>query len=144
MTSYWLRQATALDLAAVRNLTRRVGRELQLGIRVPSGREGELIWVVEAGRGEIVGCCGIAERADGRWEVSTLTLAPEWRGLGLGRALLANAVAVARSEGAVHLALSVPVDSPAVETLARALGFREEPGGRGNTRRLALRLSGPS
>lgn len=144
MTSYWLRPASALDLPAVRNLTRRVGRELQQRVRVPSGREGELMWVVEAGRGEIVGCCGIGEREDGRWEVSTLTLAAEWRGLGLGRALLANAVTVARREGALRLTLSVAVDSPAVERLGAVLGFREEPHLPGEARRLVLRLSGPS
>ncbi|MFH1177167.1 MAG: GNAT family N-acetyltransferase, partial [Acidobacteriota bacterium] len=100
MTSFWVRSATAGDLKAVRSLASRVGREFLTGtrsLRLPGEVAGnDLVWVVEAGRGEIVGSCALRESAGGTWELHSLYLAPEYRGFGLGKSLAEHAIRVAR------------------------------------------------
>ena len=128
MTSCWLRPATAQDAAAVRDLSRRARRELRAARRdaseVDFGPHGHS-WVVEAGRGEIVGCCRVGEGDGGRWEISELYLAAEWRGAGLGRALAEQALRTARSHGALAVVMRVPADAAEGVGLARRLGFAD-------------------
>jgi ribosomal protein S18 acetylase RimI-like enzyme len=130
MTTYLVRPARPSDLKAVRELTRRVRREFQLAVRTqeqPSGTgAAELLWVVEAGRGEIVGCCGVREGGSGVWEMHALYLAPEWRGFGLGRALVEQAVRALQRSGSLRLECAVPVETPEALSLLRRLGFVEE------------------
>jgi ribosomal protein S18 acetylase RimI-like enzyme len=130
MTSYWVRPARPADLKAVRELGRRVRREFHLAARsaeqVSAAREADLAWVVEAGRAEIVGSCGVREGGDGTWELHSLFLAPEWRGFGLGRALVEQAIRSAQQAGALRLVCSVPAEMPEAVALVRSLGFREE------------------
>lgn len=127
MTSYLVRPATRRDARAVEDLARRVRRELRTG-RVgaaPRASGHELAWVVEAGRGEIVGCCAVVDRADGRWQLPSLYLAPEWRGFGLGRALIENALRAVQQQGGLELAVEVPVEAEAALRLLLQLGFRD-------------------
>ncbi len=129
MSSYLVRQATARDVKAVRELARRGRREMRLSVRssdgIGAGGAPELLWVVEAGRGEIVGCCGVREAGAGEWELHTLYLSPEWRGFGLGRALLDNAVRAVQVEGGLELRFPVTPEALQAIALARQLGFRE-------------------
>ncbi len=134
MTTYFVRPARPGDLKAVRELARRVRREFHLSVRggePPSpDRAGDLLWVVEAGRGEIVGCCGVREGESGTWELHSLFLAPDWRGFGLGRALVERALRTAQEGGALTAVCTVPAELVEAESLLRALGFEKEPGER--------------
>ncbi len=134
MTTYFVRPARPGDLRAVRELARRVRREFHLSVRgaeqPASERANDLLWVVEAGRGEIVGCCGVREGESGTWELHSLFLAPDWRGFGLGRALVERALRSAQDGGAVAAVCAVPAELGEAEGLLRALGFREDAGAR--------------
>ena len=133
MTSYWVRPARPADLKAVRELARRVRREFHSAVR--SSEQGDareladLLWVVEAGRAEIVGCCGVRDRGDGTWELHSLVLAPEWRGFGLGRSLVERALRSASEGGALSATCVVPEEFEEAESLLRSLGFREDEAG---------------
>jgi N-acetylglutamate synthase-like GNAT family acetyltransferase len=130
MTTYLMRPARPGDLAGVRNLWRAIRREY----RVTSSWSGEdsrveagELWVVEAGRGEIVGSCGLREGEDGLWEVHSLNLAPDWRGFGLGRALIEQAMHDAQEQGALALAVSVPRELGDAGSFLLRVGFVEDP-----------------
>lgn len=129
MTTYWVRPARPGDLKAVRELARRVRREFRLAARAleqaGAGRGTELLWVVEAGRGEIVGCCGVREGESGAWELHSLFLAPDWRGFGLGRSLVERALKSAQEGGALSVTCRVAGELTEAEALLRALGFAE-------------------
>jgi ribosomal protein S18 acetylase RimI-like enzyme len=130
MTTYLVRPAKPADLKAVRELARRVRREFHLALRAQehpgSARGAELIWVVEAGRAEIVGCCGVREGESGAWHLHVLYLAPEWRGFGLGRSLVQQAIRALQQAGAVSLECVVPGETPEALPLLRHLGFVED------------------
>jgi N-acetylglutamate synthase-like GNAT family acetyltransferase len=130
MTSYWVRPARPADLKAVRELARRVRREFHSAVRggeQPGGTESaDLLWVVEAGRAEIVGCCGVREGGEGTWELHSLFLTPEWRGFGLGRSLVERALRSAQDGGALAAACWVPSEFAEATELLRSLGFRED------------------
>jgi len=143
MTSYLVRPATRRDARAVEDLSRRVRRELRTG-RVgaaPAAAGHGLSWVVEAGRGEIVGCCAVSDRGDGRWQLPSLYLAPEWRGFGLGRALVENALRAVQLEGGLELAVEVPAEAEAAAQLLLQLGFRDAGSPDPAVRRLAKDLA---
>jgi GNAT superfamily N-acetyltransferase len=147
MSSYWVRPATPLDGKAVRDLARRVVREFRLTARWPDppalASEHDFMWVVEAGRGEIVGSCGLRETAGGAWELHSLYLAPEFRGFGLGRSLVENALHVARRHGAPSVVFGAPAEFHEVQALVRRLGFAESaPVEGGGARRYELVLAG--
>ncbi len=130
MTTYWVRPARAADLKAVRELARRVRRELNLSVRAAEQAAPGLLWVVEAGRAEIVGCCGVREGEAGAWEIEALYLAPEWRGFGLGRALVEQAIRSVQQAGGLRLSCAVPGDLPEAVALLKRLGFAEDADGR--------------
>ena len=147
MSSYWVRPATPLDGKAVRDLARRVVREFRLAARWPDppapADEHDLMWVVEAGRGEIVGSCGLRETPAGAWELHSLYLAPEFRGFGLGRSLVENALLIARRNGAPVVVFDAPAEFAEALSLVRRLGFAESAGpGQGGARRFELTLAG--
>ena len=145
MTTYLVRPAKPADLKAVRELARRVRREFHLAVRAQeqpgSARSAELIWVVEVGRAEIVGCCGVHEGESGAWRLHALYLAPEWRGFGLGRSLVEQAVRALRQAGALRLDCVVPGETPEAFSLLRRLGFVEDAAaGNKASRRLSMTL----
>lgn len=128
MTSYFVRPATLRDGKAVQDLARRVRRELRLGVRSPGVDEDDQparMWVVEAGRGEIVGSCGVRDAGGGIWELTTLYLSPEWRGLGLGRSLVELALRAVLAEGGLEVHLGVATECVQAVNLAIGLGFHE-------------------
>jgi ribosomal protein S18 acetylase RimI-like enzyme len=145
MTTYWVRTARATDLKAVRELARRVRREFHLSLRVAerssSPEAPDLLWVVEAGRGQIVGCCGVREGDGGAWELESLYLAPEWRGFGLGRALVEEAVRSVQRAGGLCLSCRVPGDLSEAIGLLRRLGFADDGDGRAPGRVLVKALT---
>ena len=132
MSSYWVRPARPADLKAVQELARRVSREYRLAVKASPAPEpsetAQRLWVVEAGRGEIVGSCGAREGAGGEWELHSLFLAPQWRGFGLGRALVEQAIRSAGDEGALALVCTVPAAMPEAAMLLRRLGFVSDSG----------------
>jgi ribosomal-protein-alanine N-acetyltransferase len=62
--------------------------------------------------------------AAGEMEVLTVGVAPEARGLGLGRELMAAALAAGRNAGASEVFLEVGADNAAAIGLYASLGFR--------------------
>jgi len=100
------------------------------------------VWVVEATRGEIVGCCGVREDSCGAWRLLVLYLAPEWRGFGLGRSLLTAAVRHVRECGGLSLSLEHSGEPGEATELTRSFGFA--PGPEEGGRSLTLVLGQPS
>jgi ribosomal protein S18 acetylase RimI-like enzyme len=146
VTSYLVRPARPTDGRAVRELVRRVRREFHLIVRGgDAARPGHgLLWVVEVGRGEIVGCCGAVEAADGGWELDTLFLAPEWRGFGLGRSLVEQVVREAERAGAPAIVCEVPAQMVEAAALLRRLGFEDASVPAHTARRYVRNLAGVS
>ena len=80
--------------------------------------------VAVAPDGRIVGSCGIAPLEGATWDLRKMYLAPEVRGLGLGKRLLARTLAFARSKGAKRVELeTASVLKEAIEFYRRA-GFK--------------------
>ncbi|HDZ46439.1 hypothetical protein LCGC14_0087450 [marine sediment metagenome] len=72
----------------------------------------------------LVGVLLLAPReALGRWELLLMGLAPEWRGQGLGRALLNNALQLAQHEGIEEVMLAVDKLNLPAKQLYRQAGF---------------------
>jgi ribosomal protein S18 acetylase RimI-like enzyme len=60
--------------------------------------------------------------------LAELYVAPARRGQGLGRALMEEALAAARAEGATHMDLGTSEDDVAARSLYESLGFRNREG----------------
>lgn len=130
MTTYVLRPARRGDLHGVRNLSRSVRREYRVAApwtREEPGADAGELWVVEAGRGEIVGSCGLREAESGQWELHSLNLSAEWRGFGLGRALVERAVHSAQEQGALTVVATIPRELGDGAAFLGRLGFVEDP-----------------
>lgn len=77
--------------------------------------------------GAVVGCCGLLKHEGGVYEVSKMAVDRQLRGAGIGRVLLHEVIAHARSIGANRLdILSNTCLEPAIR-LYRNMGFREVP-----------------
>ena len=77
--------------------------------------------------GEAIGCCGLLRHGDGVYEVSKMAVKRDYRGCGIGEALLGAIIAHARSRGARRLEI---ISSTRLETairLYRRMGFVEVP-----------------
>ncbi|MBR0653485.1 GNAT family N-acetyltransferase [Roseomonas arctica] len=88
---------------------------------------GGALILARAAEGTPLGCVGLRSIGDARGEIKRLYVAPEARGLGLGRALLeaATRAAVGLGHGAIWLD-SLP-SMTAAQALYRAAGFRPIP-----------------
>jgi len=84
---------------------------------------GEVLFALEDG--EVVGCCALIKLADSGFELAKMAVADGHKGKGYGRALLAAAVAFARSAGAPRLYLETNSALAPALSLYRAFGFRE-------------------
>ena len=149
MTTYLVRPARPGDARALDSLSRAVRREHQVPARPgdadSSGRFAEQLWVVEAGRGEIVGCCGVRELDGGVWELHRLFLAPEWRGFGLGKSLLDQAVRAVQEWGGLVVLCVCPPEYVQAAALLQSMGFvAERPSVSEAAPRLALYLGRPN
>ena len=81
------------------------------------------MFVIDSAAGGLTACAGVVEQGGGA-EVISMWVAPESRGLGLGRALLERAAAWARARGHLRLRLHVVRGNQAAAGLYEAFGFR--------------------
>jgi GNAT superfamily N-acetyltransferase len=88
---------------------------------LPGSYAGGAFWVAEQG-GALVGTCGVFPVTPATYELRKMYLRGDARGAGLGRALLAAAVAWCRERGAAAIVLDT------TEQMARAIAFYEAQG----------------
>jgi putative acetyltransferase len=137
-----IRPATADDVPAVVDLVRAVLAEFGIRFGVGSATDEQLLdlpgsyvdrggafWVAIGGDGALLGTCGVFPiDRDGdtdpprTFELRKMYLLGAARGLGLGRALLDEAVAFARARGGERLVLDT------TEQMQRAIAFYEANG----------------
>jgi predicted N-acetyltransferase YhbS len=132
VTTYLVRPSRPADALAVLQLAKRVGREFRVSQQLPlqplpNGLE-ELSFVVETGRSEIVGSCLAREGAGGVWKLASLFLAADWRGFGLGRALVEEVLRGAQQLGALAMTCDLPIELGEASVLLERLGFVEQTG----------------
>ncbi|MEO7772858.1 MAG: GNAT family N-acetyltransferase [Gemmatimonadaceae bacterium] len=135
MTSYVVREASGdADIAEVRRLVTAHGdaRASVPGVeyvyadaaRMPgpyvSPRGG--IWIADA-NGTAVGCVALRPMTDAVGEVKRMFVSEEWRGRGVGRALLETLIAAARTSGYSTLRLGTLHDMDAAQGLYTSVGF---------------------
>jgi putative acetyltransferase len=77
--------------------------------------------------GTAVGCCALLRMMPGRFEVAKMTVAEGYRGLGIGRKVLAYTIAQGRGLGAESLYLETNDKLHDAIHLYEALGFRHLP-----------------
>jgi L-phenylalanine/L-methionine N-acetyltransferase len=85
--------------------------------------------LVAVGDGRVIGNLSVSrEEGPTTRHVASLgmAVAPDWRGQGVGTALLQEAIRWAREMGVEKLALSVYPDNDAARALYRKFGFEEE------------------
>jgi ribosomal protein S18 acetylase RimI-like enzyme len=85
-------------------------------------RDGEGIWIVE-GDGAHLGSIGLTDDGDGLATVRWVALDPSLRGRGLGRRLVAEALALARASGYERVGLETFSELTAAAHIYRSCGF---------------------
>ena len=157
-SAFWIRSFQRGDAQAVRDLVFGILEEFELApdhagtdvdlsdVELHYLAAGGAFWVVEDGRGRIVGTCGLWLDPGNpeRCELRKMYLRPDWRGRGLGSQLLTTALAHARGAGCRSVELETNRAMTAAIALYQSRGFREI---EGETcarcdRRLALDLEG--
>lgn len=123
MKTIALRQMLSADLPAVREIDRlsyalpwppaAYDHELQAEHSFP---------VVAVADGEVVGF-GVLWMVVDEAHIATIAVHPEWRGQGMGRALLAKMLTIGREQGARLATLEVRVSNYAAQALYRSFGF---------------------
>jgi ribosomal protein S18 acetylase RimI-like enzyme len=86
-------------------------------------RPGEGTWIVERD-GEFCGCLALSDEGDGEGRVRFFLLAPEVRGLGLGRSMLDELMEVAREAEYRVLTLATFEELTVAARMYRSHGFR--------------------
>ena len=74
-----------------------------------------------------IGCCALLAIAPGEFEVAKMTVTESFRGTGIGRKLLEEAIAEARASGAHRLYLETNSKLTPAIRLYESLGFRHLP-----------------
>ena len=105
-----------------REVVDRAERHAELMAALASSDSGQF---VVAAAGEVVGHLGIVLRPYGVAELGMM-VAPGWRGMGVGSALLGSGIDWARGAGAHKVALQVWPHNEAALRLYRRFGFVEE------------------
>jgi putative acetyltransferase len=100
-------------------------RQLEDPVRAYLEPGGEIL-IAEL-EGQPVGCVAIVPDGTGAWELSKMAVAPEQRGRGTGRRLLAATIERARELGARSLFLGSSTQLPNAVHLYEAMGFRHVP-----------------
>jgi len=80
------------------------------------------IWVADAD-GAIVGCVALRPLPNGTGEVKRMYVERDWRGVGIGRALLVTLIEAARALGYRCLRLGTLIEMVEAQALYRSLGF---------------------
>lgn len=130
-----IRPAEARDVPAIIALVTRVLAEFGLGFADGSITDGQLVglpevytgaggafWVASDTRGSLLGTCGVYPSEAGAFELRKMYVAPEGRGLGLGKRLFDQALTFARASGANALVLDT------TEAMRQAIAFYERQG----------------
>lgn len=141
-SAVWIRPSRDEDAPAIRALVADVLGEFDLELD-PSGVDADLadleaayrtrggeFWVVEDGRGRVVGTCGLWIDPDdaGRCELRKMYLDHSLRGMGMGRRLLAAALDHARRAGCRVVELETNGAMTAAIGLYESHGFRRVEG----------------
>jgi putative acetyltransferase len=82
-----------------------------------------MVWLGE----QAVGCVALIPMGDGVYELSKMAVSPELRGLGIGRRLLLDAIALAKRIGARSLFLGSNSKLQNAVHLYESVGFRHVP-----------------
>lgn len=88
---------------------------------------GGAILMAELGDAAIIGCCGLLKHDEHVFEVSKMAVTRAYQSKGIGRALLGEVIALARTLGARQLDIISSTRLGAAIHLYKALGFREVP-----------------
>jgi GNAT superfamily N-acetyltransferase len=128
-----IRRATAADataLAAVYRSAYRENRELGFPAKAEDATADEVeTWItdhqvyVATVDGEVVGGVRLEETDPGRVKLSRLAVHEDWKGDGIGGALLDHAEAWARQAGKEVVWLTTPPEHPFLADLYRARGY---------------------
>jgi N-acetylglutamate synthase-like GNAT family acetyltransferase len=78
-------------------------------------------------RGVVIGCVALVAAGHGVFELSKMTVAPSFRGNGIGRAIVLAAIAQARKLGASTLFLGSSTKLANAVSLYESVGFRHVP-----------------
>jgi putative acetyltransferase len=138
-SAFWIRAYRREDASAVREIVFGVLEEFGLApdhagtdvdlsdVELHYLAPGGGFWVVEDGRGRIVGTCGLwlDPDAPARCELRKMYLLPDWRGRGLGGQLLETALGHARKVGRTRVELETNRAMTAAIGLYESRGFRE-------------------
>jgi N-acetylglutamate synthase-like GNAT family acetyltransferase len=77
--------------------------------------------------GVCVGCCALIAMGPGEYELAKMAVTPTERRHGIGRRLMARAIALAESIGATRLYLESNATLPGAIALYESMGFRHLP-----------------
>ena len=88
---------------------------------------GHIFMAVDEDEHKAVGCCALIPVGSGVLELGKMAVAPEYRGRGIGRALLEYAIAKARDMGASSVHLASNTRLPDAIHLYESVGFRHVP-----------------
>jgi putative acetyltransferase len=138
-SAYWIRSFRRDDAREVRELVFGVldefglapdhaGTDVDLSdVELHYQARGGDFWVVEDGRGRVVGTCGLWLDPDdpAACELRKMYLRQEWRGRGLGKQLLETALNHARSTGRERVELETNHAMTAAVGLYESRGFHE-------------------
>lgn len=113
--------ATALDV----DLTYQDFAGELAGLPGHYGPPGGALFLARDGEGTALGCVALRPFGEDMVEIKRMYVAPEGRGLGLGRALLSTVVEAARKLGAAHIVLDTLPELTAALALYRSAGFEE-------------------
>jgi GNAT superfamily N-acetyltransferase len=123
LEDFRLRELREEDYAAAKELHRACLEEFRRAAAVPAGREdagdweellppqpGAAAWAAETGGGEFAAYIAAAEQG-GLLRIAALEVRPEYRGLGIGEALLSHLLEWAGREGVSQVLLDLPVEA---------------------------------
>jgi GNAT superfamily N-acetyltransferase len=85
--------------------------------------DGGGVWLVDGKDSDLAGCIGLTNEGEGLGKVRWVVLAPEVRGLGIGRRMITEAVAEARRLGFERLELDTFGALQTAAAIYRSLGF---------------------
>ncbi len=82
-------------------------------------------WGLVARHGKEVVGFGQLMRCGSRYEICDLIIGEQWRGQGIGTALISRLIGIAREQGAREVEIGGAVSNPYALALYRRLGFRD-------------------